>query len=661
VPSPTSSLSLLDLPLSPTMFSPDNKEEHSGQRWNTNVPSPGSSISSSSPYSPAGRGERKTSTQSTGCLQEVDMSNINLQESLLEFTQLQDKIKKEQDLLLDSPCTSLSLDSSLSGPSSFAPLTSPHPYSLPSPSLGYHTVPSSAPSHSFQPLSPDSSSCNPQVGQVKLEPLDFIEKSSLVQTEKPLSVAKTHTVTSQTPVNTPSPQSSSRSSGLLCLSSEQPHGHLLSPPNLGNPLLKQCLQDTSFQTKYNLKPFNFGLTTGFVSEKASSKLKTTNQDRSEDIKKEPSSQTPPVATNLSDVKIEPVLDLAVQQVRKDIETTCEMLSISSDPRRWSKDDIKSWFLWTLQLYNIPMSMIDMELWNMDGQMIVNLNEEDFKQRLPQGGETMYAQFDIWRSNANYSDSAYVPQSCSQESQQPVPRYAPPPYPDYGSWGEVPLGPDSQALGQEQGDSTFSDISYMLQMLDHQNNPVGDPQTHYLTPKSEPGLTGLEAQQQYSSTGAVMQQPSAMSPGMSSAMSATMSPPPYPGGSHTPTHSETGGMEPMEDEEEEEEDDTELCLSTKSPGSSRPGTNIHLWQFVKELLLQPQVYGNYIHWIDRSKGIFKIVDSVKVATLWGKRKNRPAMNYDKLSRSLRQYYKKGIMKKTERSQRLVYQFCHPYHL
>ena len=42
-------------------------------------------------------------------------------------------------------------------------------------------------------------------------------------------------------------------------------------------------------------------------------------------------------------------------------------------------------------------------------------------------------------------------------------------------------------------------------------------------------------------------------------------------------------------------------------------------------------------------------------------NRPAMNYDKLSRSLRQYYKKGIMKKTERSQRLVYQFCHPYHL
>ena len=70
--------------------------------------------------------------------------------------------------------------------------------------------------------------------------------------------------------------------------------------------------------------------------------------------------------------------------------------------------------------------------------------------------------------------------------------------------------------------------------------------------------------------------------------------------------------------DEEEEETET-VSQKSP--SRPGTNIHLWQFVKELLLQPSLYGNYIHWIDRAKGIFKIVDSVKVATLWGKRKVR----------------------------------------
>lgn len=97
------------------------------------------------------------------------------------------------------------------------------------------------------------------------------------------------------------------------------------------------------------------------------------------------------------------------------------------------------------------------------------------------------------------------------------------------------------------------------------------------------------------------------------------------------------------------------------GTGTQSSHIHLWQFLKELLASPQTHGTAIRWLDRTKGIFKIEDSVRVARLWGTRKNRPAMNYDKLSRSIRQYYKKGIMKKTERSQRLVYQFCHPYSL
>ena len=88
-------------------------------------------------------------------------------------------------------------------------------------------------------------------------------------------------------------------------------------------------------------------------------------------------------------------------------------------------------------------------------------------------------------------------------------------------------------------------------------------------------------------------------------------------------------------------------------------NIHLWQFLRELLIQTRSYGNCIRWLDRSKGIFKIEDSARVARLWGLRKNRPAMNYDKLSRSIRQYYKKGIIKKTDNSKRLVYQFCPQY--
>ena len=59
------------------------------------------------------------------------------------------------------------------------------------------------------------------------------------------------------------------------------------------------------------------------------------------------------------------------------------------------------------------------------------------------------------------------------------------------------------------------------------------------------------------------------------------------------------------------------------------------------------------------GVFKIEDSAKLAQLWGECKNCPAMNYDKLSRSIRGYYKNGIIHKTPTSQRLVYQFCLSY--
>lgn len=48
-------------------------------------------------------------------------------------------------------------------------------------------------------------------------------------------------------------------------------------------------------------------------------------------------------------------------------------------------------------------------------------------------------------------------------------------------------------------------------------------------------------------------------------------------------------------------------------------------------------------------VFMFVCVIKVARRWGIQKNRPAMNYDKLSRSLRYYYEKGIMQKVKKKQ------------
>lgn len=61
------------------------------------------------------------------------------------------------------------------------------------------------------------------------------------------------------------------------------------------------------------------------------------------------------------------------------------------------------------------------------------------------------------------------------------------------------------------------------------------------------------------------------------------------------------------------------------------------------LLQDPKNANCIVW-EGTNGEFKLTDPDEVARRWGERKNKPNMNYDKLSRALRYYYDKNIMTK-----------------
>ncbi|KAG5881449.1 hypothetical protein JTB14_037667 [Gonioctena quinquepunctata] len=277
---------------------------------------------------------------------------------------------------------------------------------------------------------------------------------------------------------------------------EKPKDHLL---------LREVLRDTSFQKKFNIKPIDFG----FLGS---------------DIKMEEPEQDLLRSCNEEMVKggIEPVLNLAIEQMRKDVDNTCATLGISADPSQWDSASVLSWIRWTSRQFSLPEPVA--EQWDMPGSALVALPEDDFTRRASQGGMILHAQLEIWK--AAYSDE--------------------------------------------------------------------------------------DLQMQWR-----------LEPASSNASSGDVS-----------------------DEEEEEAPLPISDAPAAKPTTSRSGSHIHLWQFLKELLASPQTHGSCIRWLDRTKGIFKIEDSVKVARLWGKRKNRPAMNYDKLSRSIRQYYKKGIMKKTE---------------
>ncbi|XP_070557564.1 ETS domain-containing protein Elk-3-like [Ptychodera flava] len=82
------------------------------------------------------------------------------------------------------------------------------------------------------------------------------------------------------------------------------------------------------------------------------------------------------------------------------------------------------------------------------------------------------------------------------------------------------------------------------------------------------------------------------------------------------------------------------------------SNITLWQFLLELLMD-KANQHLITWTTND-GEFKLANAEEVARRWGLRKNKTNMNYDKLSRALRYYYDKNIIKKVM-GQKFVYKF------
>ncbi|XP_048471555.1 transforming protein p68/c-ets-1 [Rhincodon typus] len=92
----------------------------------------------------------------------------------------------------------------------------------------------------------------------------------------------------------------------------------------------------------------------------------------------------------------------------------------------------------------------------------------------------------------------------------------------------------------------------------------------------------------------------------------------------------------------------MCVGRISRGSGP----IQLWQFLLELLTDKSCQ-SFISWTGDGWE-FKLADPDEVARRWGKRKNKPKMNYEKLSRGLRYYYDKNIIHKTA-GKRYVYRF------
>ncbi|XP_071452744.1 ETS homologous factor-like [Hetaerina americana] len=80
----------------------------------------------------------------------------------------------------------------------------------------------------------------------------------------------------------------------------------------------------------------------------------------------------------------------------------------------------------------------------------------------------------------------------------------------------------------------------------------------------------------------------------------------------------------------------------------------LWEFIRDLLKNQKYCPGDICWVDHDQGMFRFVQSERVAKLWGEIKKNPKMNYEKLSRAMRYYYKSKVLLPVL-GRRLVYRF------
>merc|ERR1712038_1012853 len=91
-----------------------------------------------------------------------------------------------------------------------------------------------------------------------------------------------------------------------------------------------------------------------------------------------------------------------------------------------------------------------------------------------------------------------------------------------------------------------------------------------------------------------------------------------------------------------------------PQQRKKGSTLKISQWIVKLLRDPETNPSVIMWEDEPEGKFRVTNSTAFAQLWAVEKKNPAMNYEKLSRAMRYYYRNKEIEMVK-GERLTYKF------
>lgn len=66
----------------------------------------------------------------------------------------------------------------------------------------------------------------------------------------------------------------------------------------------------------------------------------------------------------------------------------------TDPMMWSLDDVQRWVRWTCRKYNYRDDC--WSLFNVTGEIMCRMSEDDFRWRAPEAGNCLYHQLEAWK-------------------------------------------------------------------------------------------------------------------------------------------------------------------------------------------------------------------------------------------------------------------------
>jgi len=331
----------------------------------------------------------------------------------------------------------------------------------------------------------------------------------------------------------------------------------------------------------------------------------------------------------SDRRVPSVSDVEVDSVRSEtgyttgnysdvLKTTygtwdkdSKKLGIPRDPKLWSRENVSQWLSWAIREFSLYGAHVDNFVYSLaiSGKELCLMGKEQFLTRAPLFmGDILWTHLEILQKDEDKENQKSVETSSYLSTQYQTEKV-------YTNMTTTTTYPHQYNTNTPDRLNTQS-----YQPLQPSSYPQFDQQYQNWFQPNQAWL-GLDQYHHLPST--PVQQPF---PTRGDSRDCS------PNTSFSPTTNTqvVGGQGP--------------CFSGSGP--------IQLWQFLLELLTNKSCQ-SFISWTGNGWE-FRMIDPDEVAHRWGVRKNKPKMNYEKMSRGLRYYYDKNIILKTA-GKRYIYKF------